>query len=172
MSSSAAAVIGVGNRFRRDDGVGPAVVALLDPRELPGVRIVVTDGEPTALLEAWAGVDLAVVVDAVRCDPGVPGRLHRMELLDTPAALVRSSSHGLGLPEAVRLARALHRAPPRLVAYLVEVADVGYGTQLSSAVSAVLPGVADAVRAELARAVSEAPRPHSGERPARCAPPR
>ncbi|MGZ4506242.1 MAG: hydrogenase maturation protease [Blastococcus sp.] len=150
MSGFEAAVIGVGNEFRRDDGVGPAVVALLDSCRLPGVRVVATDGEPTALLEAWSGVDLAVVVDAVRCDPSLPGRLHRTDLRSPPTAPAgRASSHGLGLHEALRLARALDRTPPRIVAYLVEVDDVGFGRQLSPAVSAAVPRVAAAVLTEL-----------------------
>ena len=59
-------VIGVGNEFRRDDGAGPAVVARLRDLAPPGVRLVITDGEPTRLIDAWAGAALAVVVDAVR----------------------------------------------------------------------------------------------------------
>ncbi|MGH3405779.1 MAG: hypothetical protein ACRDRJ_25285, partial [Streptosporangiaceae bacterium] len=39
----------------------------------PGVELVVTDGEPTRLIEAWTGAALAVVVDAVRVQPPRPG---------------------------------------------------------------------------------------------------
>ena len=67
-------VIGVGNDFRRDDGAGPAVVASLRGRVPPGVELVLTDGEPTRLIEAWAGAALAIVVDAVRAHPPRPGR--------------------------------------------------------------------------------------------------
>ena len=70
-------VIGVGNEFRRDDGAGPAVVARLRDLAPPGVRLVITDGEPTRLIEAWAGAALAVVVDAVRAAPPRPGTVHR-----------------------------------------------------------------------------------------------
>ena len=70
-------VIGVGNEFRRDDGAGPAVVARLRDLAPPGVRLVITDGEPTRLIDAWAGAALAVVVDAVRARDQIrdrPGR--------------------------------------------------------------------------------------------------
>ncbi len=76
-------VIGVGNEFRRDDGAGPAVVAALHDLAPEGVRLVVTDGEPARLVEAWTGAALAVVVDAVRADPPHPGRVHRF-VLDRP----------------------------------------------------------------------------------------
>jgi hydrogenase maturation protease len=65
-------VIGVGNEFRRDDGAGPAVIARLRGLVPPGVDLVVTDGEPTRLIEAWTGAALAVVVDAVRAQPPRP----------------------------------------------------------------------------------------------------
>ena len=61
--SGPAVVIGIGNEFRRDDGAGSAVIGQLRGR-VPCVRLVVTDGEPTRLIDAWTGAALAVVVDA------------------------------------------------------------------------------------------------------------
>lgn len=34
-----AAVIGIGNELRRDDGIGPAVAAEIQHRDIPGVRV-------------------------------------------------------------------------------------------------------------------------------------
>ena len=76
-------VIGLGNEYRRDDGAGLAVVTSLRGRVPPGVELVLTDGEPTRLIEAWTGAALAVVVDAVRADPPRPGRERRF-VLDRP----------------------------------------------------------------------------------------
>ena len=67
-------VIGVGNEFRRDDGAGPAVIGPLRDLVSSGVELVITDGEPTRLIEAWTGAALAVVVNAVRAEPPQPGR--------------------------------------------------------------------------------------------------
>ena len=39
--------------FRRDDGAGLAVVTSLRDRVPAGVELVLTDGEPTRLIEAW-----------------------------------------------------------------------------------------------------------------------
>src|ERR1051326_4861742 len=60
-----AVVIGVGNEFRRDDAAGPAVVALLNGQVPEGVTLTVSDGEPTRLIEAWAGYPLAIRGGAV-----------------------------------------------------------------------------------------------------------
>ena len=54
-----AVVIGVGNEYRRDDGIGPALVAALADHWLPGVRLVVSDGEPARLMDDWAAVPQA-----------------------------------------------------------------------------------------------------------------
>src|SRR5437899_1606818 len=43
-------VIGVGNPYRRDDGVGPAVVDRLRRSAPAGVRLEESDGEPSQLL--------------------------------------------------------------------------------------------------------------------------
>jgi hydrogenase maturation protease len=143
-------VIGVGNEFRRDDGAGPAVVARLGDLAPPGVRLVVTDGEPTRLVEAWTGAALAVVVDAVRADPPRPGRVHRF-VVDRPRPGPGSaSSHGLGLDDAVRLAIALDRMPGRLIVHAIEAADLTQGPGLSPPVAAAVDAVVTAVLADLA----------------------
>ncbi len=60
---------------------------VLSVKELvpPGVELVVTDGEPTRLIEAWTGAALAVVVDAVRAQPPHPPSLttSRMAFAET-----------------------------------------------------------------------------------------
>jgi hydrogenase maturation protease len=143
-------VICVGNEFRRDDGVGPAVLAELERRSLPSdVALARSDGEPTQLFDAWAGLPLAVVVDAVRCEPSNPGKVHRTTLSGSLPASA-ASTHGLGIPEAVELAEALDRAPQRLVVYAVEAADFGFGLGLSDEVARAVPEVVRAVVAEVA----------------------
>lgn len=144
-------MIGVGNEFRRDDGAGPAVVAALGDLAPDGVRLVVTDGEPTRLIEAWAGAALAVVVDAVRADPPRPGRVHRF-VLDRPRAMGRpASSHGLGLGDAVALAVALDRMPGRLIVHAIEAADLTQGPGLTPPVAAAVGTVIRAILADLAQ---------------------
>ena len=143
-------VIGVGNEYRRDDGAGLAVVARLHDRVPPGVELVLTDGEPTRLIEAWTGAALAVVVNAVPADPPRPGRVHRF-VLDRPlaGATRTASSHGFGLDDAIRLALALDRMPGRLIVHAIEAADLTQGTGLTSPVAASLDEVADAVLSDL-----------------------
>jgi hydrogenase maturation protease len=150
-------VIGVGNEFRRDDAVGPTVVSRLreraDDLPLPPETVLATcDGDPGRLIGLWEGAGLAVVVDAAHAHPGSPGRVHRLELgAGRSARPGATSSHGLGLGEAVELARALGRLPGRLVVYAVEGVDGSFGTGLSPAVAASLEPLVGMVRDEIRR---------------------
>ena len=56
----------LGSRYRGDDAVGPLVA---DRLRAAGATVLECDDEPTRLLDAWAGLDLVVIVDAVslRC---------------------------------------------------------------------------------------------------------
>ena len=114
------------------------------------VCLLVSDGEPTRLIEAWAGAPLAVIVDAVRAEPTVPGRLHRLVLHRADANVARSaSSHGLGLDCAIGLAQALDRMPGMLILHAVEIADAGQGTGMTPAVAAAIDALAAAVLLDL-----------------------
>ena len=139
-------VIGVGNEFRRDDGAGPAVIEQLRNLVPSGVGLVITDGEPTRLIEAWTGAALAVVIDAVRARPPHPGGLHRF-VVDRPGVGVAptASSHGFGLDDAIALAVALDRMPDRLIVHAVEAADLTQGSGLTPAVAEAVGLVAAAI---------------------------
>ena len=153
-----AVVIGIGNPFRNDDGIGPAVAAQIEEQRLPGVRVVISDGEPAGLLEAWAGADIAVVVDAIHRMPASPGRIHRLTASQLESGGTAASSHGFGLPDALRLGRALEQLPGRVVIFAVEGANTGAGTELSKPVAAALPEVVAAVMTELKPAKTAPPR--------------
>lgn len=150
MTSPRAVVIGVGNEFRHDDGVGPIVAACLEKLAPPGVLVTACDGEPVALLDAWSGVALAVIVDAVLCEPSTPGRIRRTDIESLRDRTAATSSHALGIPDAVSLGRALDRLPGALVVIAVEAARLDLGAGLSEPVAAAIPGVVQAVLAELA----------------------
>ena len=132
-------VIGVGNRFRRDDGVGPAVLDALRGR-VPAGRLVESDGEPSRLIDLWGGAGRVVVVDAARTG-AVPGTCRCIEVTDGAALPAGSatSSHAPGLGEAWRLGQALGRLPRALAVVAVEVADLGDGPGLSPEVAAAVP---------------------------------
>ncbi|MDX1886010.1 hydrogenase maturation protease [Mycolicibacterium sp. 120270] len=141
-------VIGIGNDFRRDDGVGLAVVQAIGRLDLPGVETMTAIGVPGVILDAWAGRP-AVVVDAAAGSGMVPGRIRRW----TPEGATTSvgtSSHSFGLAQTYALGRALGLLPASLVVFTVDIADAGMGPGLSAQVSAAIPDAVEAVLAEIA----------------------
>ncbi|MGZ8764297.1 MAG: carbamoyltransferase HypF [Acidimicrobiia bacterium] len=149
-------VIGLGNAYAHDDGVGHAVVAALTGEAPERVSILELDGEPARVIEAWDASPLAIVVDAA-CSGGTPpGTVFRLEDAELggdapalPRAGQRSSSHALGVADAVELGRVLGRLPARLVVFAVEGNEFGPGPGLSGPVTAAVPGVVSAIIGEL-----------------------
>jgi hydrogenase maturation protease len=135
-------VIGVGNAYRSDDGVGLAVAEHV--RSLgAGVDVVLCEEEPSRLIEAWTDADLAIVVDAASSG-AAPGTVRRFDASEqpVPSREFRGSTHAFGLGEAIELARALRRLPGRLVVYGVEGERFAAGQGLSAAVAAVVAPLA------------------------------
>jgi hydrogenase maturation protease len=138
--------IGVGNPYRTDDGVGAAAIERLRRAGLRGVDLVEESGEPVALVQRWSGRSKVFLIDAVDSG-GEPGALHRFECIDghwdaaPPASAV--STHGIGVAEAVELARVLERLPAHLVLYGIEVGDVRNGVGLSPPVAEALETLVD-----------------------------
>jgi sulfhydrogenase subunit alpha len=131
-------LIGLGNPMRRDDGVGPWVAAQLQAQGWPAWRAVPMGvPDPVALAQAWAGVEVAWIVDAVEAD-APPGTLLRLrgEGLGAGRRPRGFSTHGLDPVEAIALARTLGPSPRRVVLYGIVGADFGFGEGLSPAVEA------------------------------------
>ena len=61
-------VVGIGNRFRRDDSVGLAVLDAVRPRLPSCVDAVESNGDAIALISTWDDADLVVVDNASRDD--------------------------------------------------------------------------------------------------------
>ena len=145
-------VIGLGNRYRRDDGAGLAVLQELAGQDLPGVELRAESGEGAALMEAWQGAQQVILVDAVQAG-GAPGTIYRLDPWEQPipTEFFHYSTHAFSLAEAVELARVLGQLPPSLIIYGIQGADFGSGQGLSPPVAAAVPEVAARIRQELAQ---------------------
>jgi len=149
-TSNGPVVLGLGNASRGDDGVGPAVVDMLKTN--PQVAALVREPrDAMGMVAAWQGASLAIVVDAAQSG-SAPGTIHRVEHADgiLPKDAARTSSHGLGLAEALALGAALGRLPGRLVVYGVEAASFDPETELTQDVAASVPVVAAHIATDLA----------------------
>lgn len=139
-----AVVIGVGNRLRHDDGVGPAVAAACAARDMTGVRVITEMADLTGLLDTWSGARLAVLIDAVVSGSAPPGTV-RCRRPDDLGHVPAVSSHGMDVAAMIRLGRALDRLPAEVVVISIEAADTGHGPGLTDQVAAAVPVAVEAV---------------------------
>jgi hydrogenase maturation protease len=141
-------LIGVGNRWRGDDGAGLAVARRVRELAPAGVEVREVEGDATALVEAWSGADHVVVVDAA-ASGAPPGTVRRFDACSAPLPVrsLRSSTHAFGVGDAVELARALGRLPERLEVVAIEGAGFTAGERLSPAVERAVAALASELSA-------------------------
>lgn len=127
--------IGVGNLYRRDDGVGLYVAQRLRLENVPGVSVFEHGGEGTSLLDTFADVESVILVDAVSSG-AAPGTIHSFDpnKESLPVNTFSRSSHAFGVAEAVELARSLGRLPEHCRIFGIEAACFEMGIGLTPAV--------------------------------------
>jgi hydrogenase maturation protease len=144
-------VIGVGNALRHDDAAGLEIARRLRTRaKAAEIAVYEQECETLALLDLWQGADAVVLVDAIRCGEA-PGTILRIDATSAPipARLGGSSStHAVGVGEAIEMARALRRLPKRVVLFGVQGRRFDAGRGLSAEVEAIADQLADTVLRE------------------------
>ena len=138
-----ALVIAIGNPLRGDDGVGPAVGALL---ERDGLRVLTVQELGPELAEEIAAARAVVFVDARA--GGTPGEV-TVERLQ-PAASGGASSHALTPEILLAVAERLHGAPPPSALVAVAGRDFELQERLSPDVALTLDRACEASRGFLA----------------------
>ncbi len=149
-------VLGLGNTLHSDDGIGPQAIEKLrsDPRVPADVSLIEGGTLGLELLTYIWDCSYLLVLDAV--DVGQPpGTLVRMSSQELQTLPGKASAHQLGVADLLVALRVLANQTPEVVLLGVQPASTEWGTELSPAVAAVLPALADAAVAEVCR------RPHT-----------
>jgi hydrogenase maturation protease len=153
LHKSGTLILGVGNPFCGDDGVGSCLIDMLSKRNLPAGTRVEYIGLPGWDLPSWLeGWNSVFLVDAV--DIGLPvgcWRRFRPEEVKLWLQDEYLSLHQPDLACGLVLAEALGLLPEQLYIYGVQPARTSPGTSLSAKVSACLPGLADQIIIDLGR---------------------
>jgi hydrogenase maturation protease len=145
-------IIGIGNRYRRDDGAGCAVASRLHNIAGAGVRVITPDDAGGALMDLWSDADRVFAIDAARSG-AAPGTIHRFDAVASPlptGLLHPHSTHGFGLAESIELARALDRLPPQLIVYAIAGEGFDPGVGLTPDVQRAADEVARRIQDEIA----------------------
>lgn len=145
-------VLGCGNILRGDDALGPRLVRLLWQQGVPqGVRLV--DGGTAGMDVAFQmrGAERVVIVDAAATG-ATPGTVYRVpgEALEELPPASGIHTHSFRWDHALAFARWLlgPLCPTDVTVFLVEVAEVTHGADLSEPARAGLETVATMVREE------------------------
>jgi len=112
------------------------------------VSISLHDRPGAALLQAWRGSGLVVLLDAVRSGavPGTPHRLDTEQLRGRPRLL---STHGFGVAEAIQLAAALDALPDAMLFFGIEASPEHTELCLSEAVHDAVPALVAEIEAAI-----------------------
>jgi hydrogenase maturation protease len=136
---TALTVIGVGNRLRGDDAVGPLVIDALANLSAHDLELVDAGSDALGILEYFEGRKQVIIVDAC-CMGREPGCVVSFEPAQAQLILDNDpmSLHGLGLAEALQMAEALEMLPEKLKIIGIEPDSIQFKGTLSQPVQQAL----------------------------------
>jgi hydrogenase maturation protease len=144
-------LIGIGNDYGRDDGVGLRIAREIRALCLDGVEVGTLTGDCARLVEMWKGKDRVILVDALYSGKS-PGSVHRFDPGEEAFpgfSLLRTSTHSFGVTQAIELSRTLGRDPNQLIIYGIEGKTFEPGFGLSREVERAVPDVVRRILSEL-----------------------
>ena len=149
-------LIGVGNVYRRDDGVGHFIVNQIKSRGYEHVAYLNLKAEGIDLIEHWKNFSTVILFDAVSCTEK-PGTVFRFELPpdELPKNVFGCSTHAFNIADAIHLARALNQCPAKIVVFGIAGKDFETGQGLSQEVHSAALTVTDQVQQEIQHLVAQ-----------------
>ena len=150
-------VLGIGSPSGDDQAGWLVADALLKSGSLQqaGVTIEKLDRPGISLIPLLANADWIILIDAMQCHPVQsciePGQVHHFDALSWPDYRHGLSSHGLGVIEALTLARELGEWPGRFDLFGIEVDQIQQDGPVTSRVLAGVQRLARHIEGELGR---------------------
>jgi len=147
-------LVSLGNPLVGDDGVGLAVLKMLEQRELPaGVRLADLGTDLLALSSHLDGIDKVILIDAVNFN-GKPGELRRFAYSELQATdgVELKTAHGINPLDALALLAAAGILGEREVILLgCQPETLELGAALSPAVEESMEELIQLIETELTR---------------------
>lgn len=141
-------ILGIGSPAG-DDQAGWLVVDVLQAAGLEDVEIDKLDRPGASLIPLLADVSHLILIDAMRSD-GQAGDIRRFDQEDWPAYGQGLSSHGVGVLDALLLARELDALPARIELYGIEIDTPIQNESVSAPVRDAVRQLAQCIAASLA----------------------
>lgn len=142
-------LIGLGNPIMSDDRIG-IIVAEKVGKRLPHLEVDTSCYGSLDVVDRICGFGKAIILDSMMTQTLSPGTVRRVKL-DENVAIHCSGSHGVGLSEAIEIARACgSQLPSRILIYGIEVRDpFTVGNSLSEELSRNLESIVDIIVRDL-----------------------
>jgi hydrogenase maturation protease len=134
-------IIGVGNPFRGDDGIGSAIIKIL--RTENSQNFVLVDGgtDGLALLDQLAEYEKAIIIDAVQMLE-IPGIVKSFTPAEAKIKIKSDvlSTHGFGLAEMLKLADELN-IKTKITIIGIQPKNIDFGEGLSDEIKTQIPQI-------------------------------
>jgi hydrogenase maturation protease len=151
-------VIGIGSLLRADDGAGPHVIKALGKEQLGEEVDLMDDVSGLDILDAIAGHDRVILVDAIQGGGGKPGTIYQFSLNDfgNRQTLHSFSTHlNMDFPTMLKLGKKLFpkNIPQDISIIAIEVEDVRtISDKCTGAVEKAIPEAVELIRGLLHKA--------------------
>jgi hydrogenase maturation protease len=151
-------ILGIGTLLRTDDGAGPHVIKALSKEQL-GEKVDLTDDvSGLDILDAIAGYDRVILVDAIQGGGGKPGTIYQFSLNDfgNGQTLHSFSTHlNMDFPTMLALGRKLfpEKMPEDISIIAIEAEDVRtISDRCTEAVEKAIPEAVELIKGLLHKA--------------------
>ena len=145
-------IIGIGNDFQGDDGIGHHIAKRIQSLNPPNVTVFEESGEAANLMDAWLDADVVVIIDAMVTGE-TPGLVRCFDASNTPLPkefYSHFSTHSFGVAESLELARALGQLPAKVIVYGIEGKHFETGQGLSLEVEQTTDNVVKQILQDIA----------------------
>lgn len=136
-------VIAIGNDLYGDDGVGNAVLNVLEQiPEMKDVELIDGATDALGLIDHFSGTDHVIIVDAAQMgeDPGTV-KVFGKEEVKLKIKMDNLSVHGISLAETFEIAQAVDSLPKKITIIGIEPKNIGISQELSDVVMQSIPEI-------------------------------
>lgn len=145
------ALVCLANPNRGDDAFGWIVADQFINEGETLFSVIKSSGDITDLLDVFGSYRKVIVLDAMETEDLVPIKKWDAKEESLPASLSGTSSHVLGVGQAIELSRALDKIPDELIVIGVKGVNFQMGEELSPGMRSMIPEIIAYIRKEFAK---------------------
>jgi hydrogenase maturation protease len=132
-------ILGLGNPFLGDDGVGIFIASKLGKLKL-NVDIKKVCASGFAILDEIQGYDRLILIDSIKTKDGKPGDIYKLGLESLKESIHLCSPHGINLATAIEVGKLIGlELPEEIIICAVEVKDTSFREGCTPEVKRAIP---------------------------------